>query len=108
MATNLMTPHEKVVVKVLFPVHMLESRSEVEALPVGAVELPLELDRVVVVPDPLVAREVLEGLDAGVDLSYGLDHEGLLTQEAEDCIDDIGGNPVLDDAQHISQHLEIQ
>ena len=87
---------------------MSESRPEVEALPVGAVELPLELDRVIIVPDPLVAREVLERLDAGVDLCYGLDHEGLFAQKAEDCIDDIGGNPVLDDAQHIGQHLESE
>ena len=100
----MVAPRKEVVVEELLPVEA--SQAEVEALPVGAVELPLERDRVVVGPDPLVHREVLEDLDAGDDLPDHLDEEGLVTQEAHDRVDGVGGDPVEEEAQDLSQHLE--
>ena len=102
--THLVSPRQEEVVKVLWPVEA--AQAEVEALPVGAVELPLERDRVVVGPDPLVHREVLEHLDAGDDLPDHLDEEGLVTQEAHDRVDGVGGHPVEEEAQDLSHHLE--
>ena len=79
LITHLVAPRQEEVVKVLLPVKA--AQAEVEALPVGAVELPLERDRVVVGPDPLVHREVLEHLDAGDHLPDHLDEEGLVTED---------------------------
>ena len=101
-----MTPHEEVVIKVLLPVELSKSRAEVKAFPVGAVELLVERYRVVVGPDPLVAREKLQRFDASADLSCQLNHVGFFAQKAEDCIDGVGGNPVEYEAHYISQHLE--
>ena len=99
-----MAPRQEEVVKVLRPVEA--AQAEVEALPVGAVELPLERDRVVVGPDPLVGREVLERLDAGVNLPDHLDEEGLVTKEADDRVDGVGGDPVEEEAHDLGHHLQ--
>ena len=60
------------------------------------------------IPDPLVRREVHERLDSCLDLPSHLDQEGLVTQEAEDSVDSVGGDPVEEEAHDLGHHLESE
>ncbi len=102
MSEYVVTGAQDVGLQVLVPVH--GSNAQRESLLVAVVQRCLERLHVAAAPPPLVVGEELEDAKGLVYARVQPAEEGLLTKDAQRCVQNVGGNGMEEEAAHVVHH----